>query len=355
MEKKQRERAAFILALLMLGAFTLAFQLGTISAFAQTLPDGDNDGFSNSLEENGFALTTGMSMATAQGDVVNLVPKCASGITRQDCVDPAKQDFFVIIQRGTHPCPATCNDPCGPFLFPNSNPASDIAPPSQYVDIYGTTLGPLQWVPKITAGFTTHELQSSITSQQVTPGGWYAVKIVEDLNPCSSWMGLSTPGTITPTAPGSATVWPEKIMNWIDKACSQACFTNAKTGATTCYYVSVPGVTVPNGYVPAPGKFTCTNGYDTSMIPIDMKAGQQNLPQLYHDFIKNVMSHEASHLMHLAFGPGTSADNHWPAAQGTLMEQNIGTKATYSKGDIAVILYISNSYARQDPAQHALK
>lgn len=348
MEKKQSKKSALILALLMLGVFALAFQLGTISAFAQ---DRDLDGFSDSLEGTGFALTSGMSMATTQGDFVTSVSKCGS--PRQDCVDPATQDFFVIIQRATKPCPSptSCGDPCGPPFFGTS----DIPMPPDYPNTYGSTLGPLQWVPKIATGFTTHEiLQTSGTSQQVTPGGWYAVKIVEDLNPCSSWMGISTPGTITPNAPGSATVWPEKIMNWIEKACSQACFTD-KTGATKCYYVSVPGVPVPAGYLPAPGKFTCTDGYNTSMAPIDMKAGQQNLPLLYHGFIKNVISHEASHLMHLAFGPGTSADNHWPAAQGTLMEQNIGTKATYSKGDIAVILYISNSYARQDPAQHALK
>jgi hypothetical protein len=167
-------------------------------------------------------------------------------------------------------------------------------------------------------------------------------------------MGISTPGTITPTAPGSATVWPEKIMNWIDKACSQACFTNAKTGLTTCYYVPVPGVPVPAGYLPATGTFSCKNANNTYLANM-RDPNDPNLKKLYHDFIKNIVSHEASHMMHLAYGSGTSADNHWPAALGTLMEQSIGTKATYSKGNITVNLYISNIYASQDPAQHALK
>ncbi len=360
MEKKQSKKSAWILALLMLGAFTLAIQLGTISALAQTLPDTDYDGFSDAIEGTGFTLSSGMSMATAQGAFVAFVPRCGS--PRQDCVDPATQDFFVIIQRATSPCPSptSCGDPCGVPLFmgpPTYNKyTTDIPMPPQYQDIYKSTLGPLQWVSGIKTGFTTHEiLQTTGTSQQVTQqtGGWYAVKIVEDLNPCSSWMGLSTPGTITPNAPGSATVWPEKIMNWIDKACSQACFVD-KTGKTTCYYVPVPGVPVPNGYLPAPGTFTCKNANNPA-ASVDMKAASLNLAPLYNDFIKNIISHETSHLMHLAFGPGTSADNHWPAALGTLMEQSIGTKATNSKGNITVILYISNSYASQDPGQHALK
>ena len=225
------------MVLLMLGAFTLGLQSWTIAALAQ---DADSDGFSDVLENNanGIPLINGLTLeATGQP----VIPKCTTG-PRDQCIDPAKQDYFVIIQRATNPCPAStsCGDLCGPPMF--NNATTNIAPYSEYVGIYGSTLGPLQWVPQITTGFATHGLLQNPpnTGQQVTTGGWYAVKIIEDLNPCSSWMGLSTPGTITPTAPGSATVWPEKIMNWIDKACSQACFTNAKTGATTCYYVPVP-------------------------------------------------------------------------------------------------------------------
>jgi hypothetical protein len=350
MENNQSKKSAWFLALLMLGAFTLVFQLGAVGALAQ---DADSDGFIDTLEGTGFTLTQGMSLAVTGETIIR---NCtASGLPRDQCVDQAKQDFFVIIQRATAPCPASpsCGDPCGQPLFGTS----DIAPPSMYPNIYGTTSGPLQWVPGIATGFATHEiLQTSGTSMQVTPGGWYAVKITEDLNPCSSWMGISTPGTITPASPGSATVWPEKIMNWIDKACSQACFTDRKTNATTCYYVPVPGVPIPAGYLPAPsnGTFICKNA-NNSAASVNMKDPNPNLAPLYNDFIKNVISHEASHLMHLAFGPGTSADNHWPAELGTLMEQNIGTKATNSKGNITVILYISNSYMNQDPAQHALK
>jgi hypothetical protein len=352
MRKKEGKMSPYILALLMLGALALVFQLGAVCAIAQ---DQDQDGFSDSLEGAGFTFINGLTLeATGQAGI----SPCTTG-PRDQCVDSTKEDYFVIIKRATNPCPnpTSCGDPCGPPMF--NNATTNIAPYSQYLSIYGTTYGPLEWVPLIETGFATHSLLQNPTNagQQVAASGWYAVKIVEDLNPCSSWMGLSVPGTITPTAPGSATVWTEKIKNWIDKACSQACFTD-KTGNKTCYYVSVPDVPVPPGYLPAPGKFTCTNGYNTNMTPIDMTtiAGQQRLPLLYHDFIKNVISHEASHMMHLAFGDGTTADNHWQTLQGVLMEQNVVTKATKDKkGNIAVTINISTEYTRQDPGQHALQ
>ena len=366
MSKRQSKKSAWILALLMLGAFTLAFQLGAVCALAAcgsgaTL-DTDCDGFIDSLENSGFTLTSGMSLAVYP--TVNPIPNCAKapqGTPRDACVDPATQDYFVIIQRGTNPCTpgtkASCGNTCLTPLFGTSDisdiPTSPLL--SEYKSVYGTSSGPLQWVSGIATGFTTHEIyQTSGTSELVTAGGWYAPKITEDLNPCSSWMGLSTPGTITPTAPGSATVWPEKIMNWIETTCSQACFTDSK-GNKTCYYAKSQLIPPPAGYSQAPGTFSCKNANNTT-YSVDMNAASPNLSPLYHDFIKNVVSHEASHLIHLAFGSGTSADNHWPAGSGTLMEQSIATKVTKDKsGNIIVTLYISTAYASQDPAEHALR
>lgn len=344
------KRSAWVQVVLMLGAFALAFQLGAVGAIAQ---DADNDGFSDAIENIGIALPQGMTLATGETSL----PKCGS--PRDKCIDPAKQDFFVIIKRATSPCSSSCGDPCGQPLFGTS----DIAQPDQYTNVYGTTYGPLQWVSGIATGFSTHEiLQTSGTSQVIGPtppeGGWYAVKIIEDLNPCSSYMGISTPGT--PTATSSATVWPEKIMNWIDKGCSQACFT-PKNGPTTCYYVPVPGVSVPAGYVAANtafpnATFTCKNYNNPNLEPINMKASTLDLGPLYNDFVKNIISHEASHMIHLAYGSGTSADHHWPIAYGYLMEQSIQTKATKDRNNnIVVTLYISTGYTNQDKTQYGLK
>jgi hypothetical protein len=340
MEKKQSRKSAWILAALMLGAFTLALQLGAVGALAQ---DADSDGLSDTLETNpnGFLLINGMTLEATEDAAV---PNCiASELPRDRCVDPGKQDLFVIIKRATNPCPnpTSCGDPCGPPLF--NNATTDIAPYSEYPSIYGTTSGPLQWVSGIATGFATHPLLQNppFASQVIEAGGRYAVKIIEDLNPCSSYMGLSTPGT--PTATSSATVWPEKIMNWIDKACSQACFVD-RNNVQTCYS---PATT---------SGFFCKNYNNPNLAPVDMKAPNPDLRPLYHDFIKNVISHEVSHMMHLAYGSGTSADHHWPIAYGYLMEQSIQTKATKDKsGKITVTLYISTGYTNQDKTQHALK
>jgi len=328
MEKEQSKMVAWILALLVLGAFALTFQLDTIVAIAQ---DADSDGFTDSVENNGITLTeTGMSMPTTQGTFETFVPKCGS--PRQYCVDPAAQDLFVIIQRATG-CPAStsCGDPCGPLLFGSS----DIPMPPDYANYYN----PLAWVPGI--GLTTHELiQTSGTSQAVD--GWWAVKVVENLDPCSSYMGLATFGV--PKSPGGvATVYPEKIMNWIDRTCSVACFDlNADGIAETCY-------------TPASANtFVCKSATST----VNMKATNPppNLNPLYYELIKNVISHEVSHMMNLASGSGTSADHHWPIAYGYLMEQFIGTKVTKDRNNnIVVTLYISTGYNKQDKAQYRLK
>ena len=364
MNKKQSKKSVYVLGLLMLGAFALAFQLGTGAALAQCNDpnDTDCDGFSYALENSGFNLTLGMQMAPDTGPLTNIVPKCVTGSIRQNCVDPAKQDLFVIIQRGARACvsPTLCGVPCYIPMFTTTN----IAPYLQYVNIYGTTRGPLEWVSGIATGFSTHEIvqnppSTGPASQQVG-GGWYAVKIVENLNPCNTYMGISTPAVITPTAPGSATVYSEKIMNSIDTLCSQACFvTNKQTGAQTCYYVPLSGVTVPANtalktYVAATGNFTCTNADHAGFTPINMKTAP-NLTPLYHDMIKNVISHETSHLMHLAWGSGTSADHHWPVAQGTLMEQYLNVKATKTGNNIAVTLYISTAYDSRDPQNYLLR
>ena len=356
MSKKQSKKSMYILGLLMLGAFTLAFQLGAVSALAQ---DQDLDGWPDSLETSGFNLTTGMQMVTDTGALAGSVTNCQSGSIRQNCVDPATKDLFVIIQRATKPCPpspTSCGDSCGPPLFGTS----DIATPSQYQNIYGSPFGPLQWVSGL--GVTTHELlQTSGTSWQVTqqPGGWYAVKIVEDLNPCSNgWMGQSFPGRITPTSNSFATVYPEYIMNWTDTACSlPPCFKDSKGNIIGCYAAKSVHSPLPAGYVyPSSGTtFTCQN-YNKPTIDMNRTNPGPDLTTIYHDFIKNVISHEASHMINLAFSSGTSADHHWPAGTGTgpgtLMEQHIGTKATLGKtGNITVILYISTTYASQDTKQ----
>jgi hypothetical protein len=343
MRNRQGKKPAWILALLAIGALTLTFQLGAVGVLAQTPADKDLDGFSDTLEDSGISLS-GMSLAAYPN--VNPVPKCAAGIPRDQCVDKATQDLFVIIQRATSPCPnpTSCGDPCGPPLFRNVLPyGSDIPMPSQYA----TTYNPLALVYPgsggTTLGVTTHELQTSGTSQAI--GGWYAVKILENLNPCSNYMGLAKFGV--PYSGSSATVWPEKIMNWIDKTCGTACFDLDNNGtAETCYTPSQVA------------SFTCKNANSTTSI--DMKAATPILAPLYYEFLQYVISHEASHMMNLASGSGTSADHHYSILKGVLMEQSVLVTVSRSvvnnnQVNINVTLYISNTYTKLDKTQHKLK
>jgi hypothetical protein len=336
MIKRQSKVSFHILSLLRVGAFSLMLTLGVVEALAQAQKDTDLDGFMDSDETSGINLPPGMSLAAYPNDTS--VPPCATGIPRDECVDPATQDLFVIIQRANG-CPSsqTCDansNPCSP-LFGTGTSSSDIPMPSQYANTYN----PLALIyPGL--GVTTHELlqASGYTSQTI--GGWYAVKIVEDLNPCSSLMGLATFGV--PYSGSIAKVWPEKIMNWIDNTCNVACFVD-RSGNQTCYTPTSSGVK----------SFVCKNANSTTSV--DMTAANPDLRPLYYDFLKNIISHEVSHMMNLASGSGTSADHHWPIAYGYLMEQFIGTKVTKdSKGNINVILYISTGYTKQDKTQHEL-
>jgi hypothetical protein len=352
MEKEQSKKSAWILALLMLGAFTMALQLGAVSALAvcDTAVDADCDGFSGTTESgSGIPLPAGMSLAAAPN--LTSIPICTGNpgpADRIKCVNPTAQDLFVIIQRAnTNVCPSSNCSPgiCGPYLlFGNS----DIP-----TFPYSTDPSPLLYKPdplalvypgygNISLGVATHELIQNPPSANQTIGGWSAVKVIESLDPCSPNMGISVPGT--PPNSISATVWPEKIMNWIDGACSKACFTDAKTGQTTCY---TPATTS--------GTFTCRNANNS--YTVNMKdPNDQNIKLLYLDFIQNIISHEVSHLMNLASGSGTSADHHFPTGIGYLMEQFINTRQTKDRyNNIVVTLYISRGYQRQDLDQHLLR
>jgi hypothetical protein len=342
MRRKQGKKSAFILGLLALGAFVLTFQLGAVAALAGN--DDDSDGFLKTVEDSEITLPQGMTLAAYPG--VSSLPKCAAGIPRDQCVDPTKQDLFVIIQRanGVCPPPGNCSDTtCGPFLFGNSN----IPLPSQYANTYNPLALVYPGFGSMTLGVTTHELiRTSGTSQIIGPappgGGWYAVRIVENLNPCSNYMGLAKFGF--PSSSSLATVWPEKIKNWINDKCREACFDLDGDGADeTCY---TPTTTS--------GTFTCKNA--NSATSIDMKAANPELRPLYYEFLQNVISHEASHMMKLASGSSTSADHHYSTLTGVLMERSVLATATKDVNDnITITLYISKTYTNQDKTQHKLK
>lgn len=338
MRKKEGKKSASILVLLALGAFALVFQLGAAGALAQ-VQDDDKDGFSNTLETAGFILGTGISLNTYPQlpDPTKMLNCAASNLPRDQCVDPNAKDLFVIIKRATTACPpptTSCTDPCSPMYGYSNIPMPPYDP--------NNILDPLALVRAGGLGVTAHGalIQTSGTSQLIGgPGGYYAMKVVEDLNPCSPWMGSSVFGTFdSPYTGGVATVWPEYIKNWIAKKCSEACFTD-RSGTTTCYH--------PNDSDPRVLTFNCKNANSTTSVNM-IGPDQALVKKLNQEFIQNIIDHEVSHLIHLASASGT-VEHHYPIAQGVLMEQFINTKVTKdAKGNINVILYISKTYTRDD-------
>jgi hypothetical protein len=308
MKRRQDKKTTSILVLLALAIFVMIFPLGPVGALAQS--DRDGDGFFDTVEESGFNLPSGLWLADTHATYLE---KCMPGVLRNQCVDPDSKDLFVIIER----------------LSPSNIPV----PP--YDNNFN--LDPLGFIyPGL--GVTTHELRSDNPNPSQSIEDYVAVKVVEDSDPDGDLMGLATFGTPYPFS--VATVWPVRIKNWIDARCNQACFTD-KTGNTTCYTPDQAGT------------FQCIN--KTTGTTVDMKQTQPNLDKLNNEFIQNIINHEVSHMIHLAFGPDTF-DHHY-LTHGSLMEKFIDAKESKDKKtppNISVILYVSTSYLRADRQSYEL-
>jgi hypothetical protein len=331
MRKKQSKKSAWILALLMLGALALTFQLGAVSALAAcgsgpTL-DTDCDGFINTVESSTLSLPSNIYLAANNS---NTIPYCGPNppADRTICLDPNTQDLFVIINRAT----TGSNIPLPPYNG------------SYFGNIYH--IDPLALVyPGL--GVATHELlQTSGTSQSVD--GWYAVRIVEDLtvSGSSTYWGFAKFGV--PYSASKATVWSQKIINWINNQCNSQCFDlNGDGTAEACY---TPGQVA---------SFTCKNANSGTSVNMTVNP---DLRKLNSEFIQYVASHETSHMINLAAGSKpsgtTTADHHYTILKGVLMEQFPGvtvTKDNSTPPNITVSIYLSNQYTPQDATQHKLK
>jgi len=77
-------------------------------------------------------------------------------------------------------------------------------------------------------------------------------------------------------------------------------------------------------------------------------ASIQSLDLISKEFIQNIVSHEVSHMIHLAYGADTF-DHHYPIAAGVLMEQFVDVKATVDRSaNVDINLYISTGYTKAD-------
>jgi hypothetical protein len=340
MRKKQSKKSAWILALLMLGALALTFHLGAVSALAAACGSGatldtDCDGFIDSLEINNpsWSLPPGMSLAANNSTTI---PKCGPNPTpaqRAICFDPNTQDLFVIINRAT----TGSNIPLPPYDG------------SYFGNIY--QINPLALVyPGL--GVATHELLQPGGTSQLIPGtgGWYAVRIVEDLtvSGSSTYWGFAKFGV--PYNASKATVWSQKIINWINNQCNSQCFdldNDPQHIAEACYTPSQAA------------SFWCKNANSGTSVNMTVNP---DLRKLNSEFIQYVASHETSHMINLAAGSKpsgtTTADHHYTILKGVLMEQFPGvtvTKDNSTPPNITVSIYLSNQYTPQDATQHKLK
>jgi hypothetical protein len=307
-----------------LAFFILSFNMAISGGLAQT--DLDSDGFLS--EGVPLNLPPGTSLTTTDGlATIYSLNTCSgeTGVAREKCVSSTAKDLFVIIQR-------TTTDSSGqPTTLIPSPPYNTLNNQSTY------NPDPLAHV-RTGLGFAIHELnQASATDQNI--GDYFAVKVIEDpapTSPTSFYLGFSTFGTFPSYYSGGvATVWTTRIKDWIYRACNLA---------------EINGTS----YTPASStSFICKNANTTTSI--NMKTYPNDIIKLYKEYIQNIVSHEVSHMIHLASATGT-VDHHYTTVTGVLMEQNIVAKKTVDRnGNVVVTLYISKGYTKDDKNQYWLK
>jgi hypothetical protein len=319
--RTKRDKRKIQYFMLALGAFILPLHWGTGAALAIT--ETDMDGFSetgtSTLPPNTYLTLTDGSGNTPQ---ITTLPKCTgtqTGVAREKCLDPATKDLFVIIQRASL--------------------GSKISSPGYSA----TNPDPLALVRNGGLGVTIHELRQTVEgSQAITESDnntYYAVKINEITTTEGYYLGYSTFATFpSGYTGGTGKVWTQKITDWIDKTCGK----------------TAPVVINGISYSPSVAKpIKCVN--TNSGTTITLTDPTANLSQLYKEYIQNIVSHEASHLIHLAADTNTT-DHHYTTISGTLMEQNIQPKQTVDKsGNVVVSLPISTTFQRNDKTQFQLR
>jgi hypothetical protein len=298
--------------------------------------DSDGDGFPDSVEQAGITLPAGMTLADG---TTSFLPACNGG-ERALCVDQSSPDVFIIVSR-SEGCPASnaCGEPCSPLFNIDGDAESDsnIPLPASYPAAYAP-FDPLSAIGS-GLGVTTHEvLQSGDGSQEIS--GHFAVKINEDLDPCTgSMLGLSTPGV--PAEGVQATVFTESIIKWINDVCSEVCIT-PRRGSPTCYTPDHPDVT----------SFLCKDGISNETVDVSMPGA--SLEPIYYRLIPNIIVHEFGHMIDLATGNQASG-YHLAGVTGYFMEQSVESKGTFKNGVVTQTIYISDDFHPDSIGGYQLK
>jgi len=185
----------------------------TCSTNMSTTTDSDGDGFTDYQECYGIVLKDGTCICGSAGCPPTTGSPPTGGCTsfRPDTLNPNTPDVFVIM------VPATATAQYSPY-FPNlTNPPQN---PLQYVS-NSTSQGGL--------GITVHYISSNQTytcgtkppSSRCVTSSQQAVMVTESLDTSSiNPLGFSNTGT--PNGPDLATVYTQRINNFISTACGSA-------------------------------------------------------------------------------------------------------------------------------------
>lgn len=278
--------------------------------------DSDGDGFYDNSERDGIILPSGFVLAVNGSTYLG---PCGPGVERGLCVDPSSPDLFVIVNRTTAFPSKTCQSPMP--LFGMSNLPQPGA--------YGTSFNPLTVMSTMTntqgLPVAVHELKGT-SSDRLIADGQHAVRINENLDTCAGALGFAPTGG-TPNENGEVTLYTERIKNEVNRLCAEAyiCDKNGCTWYPVNVCQSITGKTSPD---------------------------------LYYEYIQNVLAHEAGHVILLA--PPDNLDvnlYHFSPNTGYVLEQSIGAKGTKDRSGsvVTVTLYISKTYHPDSKTNYKLK